>query len=155
MASIDQHVLKVRSSVDGREIPFHVSAPSQLPKSPLPFAFLLHDSLVDPSPGAFVEEAFRRAEEWRSALVEGPPALLVQPWGRGNASWFGPAGRALFDVWEELQDHFRIAPTAALLGTGAGGEGAIQLAAHFSSRFSAVAAVNPWTDDRLNLPLGM
>lgn len=155
MTAIDQHLLKVRSPIDGKEIPYHVSAPNPLPKTPIPVVFLLHDTLEDPSPAAFIEEAFRSAAEWSAVLSDGPPGLLVQPWGRGNASWFGPAGRALFDVWNQLQDQFLIPSSAVLFGTGSGGTGAIQLAAKFSRRFHAVAAVNPWTDDQLLLPFGI
>jgi pimeloyl-ACP methyl ester carboxylesterase len=153
-AAIDQHLLKVRSPVDGMEIPYHVSAPNPLPSSPLPAVFLLHDALADPSPGAFIEEAFRAAADWKDALADGPPALLVQTWGRGNAAWCGAAGRALFDVWRDLEDQFLLNGFAALVGRGAGGTGALQLAAQFPHRVQAVAALDPWTDERLSLPFG-
>jgi pimeloyl-ACP methyl ester carboxylesterase len=149
-----QHSLKFRSSADGRPIPVHVSAPRELLKTRLPVVLLLHDSAVDPSPAAFVEEAFRQAAAWKSAMSESPPGLLVQVWGRGNSAWLGPAGKSLFDVWDELQHHFLMAPTASVIGFGSGGTGALQLAATFPERFHSVAAVNPWTDDRLFLPLG-
>jgi len=155
MAAIDQHLLKVRSPVDGKEIPYHVSAPNPLPTSPIPLVFLLHDTLADPSSSAFIELAFQTASNWSSALAMGPTALLVQPWGRGNAGWLGPAGRALFDVWNQLEDQFLLPDSAALFGVGAGGCGAIQLAAQFPERFRAVSAVNPWTDERLCLPFGI
>jgi hypothetical protein len=155
MTAIDQHLLKIRSPVDGMEIPFHVSAPSPLPKSPIPLVFLLHDSLADPPPGAFIEQTFQTASEWSSILAGGPPTLLVQLWGRGNAGWFGPAGRALFDVWNELEDQFLLTGSAALFGIGSGGCGAIQLSGRFPERFHATAAVNPWSDERLFLPFGI
>ena len=154
MAAIETHVLKVRSSVDGREIPYHVSAPKPLPKTPLPLVFLLHDSLADPSAGAFIEETFRAAANWNKAMADGSPGLLVQSWGRGNGAWFGAGGRALFDVWEQVQDQFVVTAKAAVIGMGAGGTGALQLAAQLPDHFCAVSAINPWVDERLELEIG-
>ncbi|HVJ79786.1 MAG TPA: hypothetical protein VNC50_01850, partial [Planctomycetia bacterium] len=41
-----------------------------------------------------------------------------------------------------------------IVGVGSGGLGALQLAAWFPFRFAGAAAIAPWTDDRLETPLG-
>jgi pimeloyl-ACP methyl ester carboxylesterase len=158
MTAIARHLMYFRSSVDGADLPYLVCAPAaeSAAAGRLPVVFLLHDHLRDPSPGGFIEEAFRRAAHWESALRSSCPALLIQPFGRGNAGWLGVAARDIFDVWEHVRHAYCCDPDAvSLVGIGAGGTGALQLAGWRPDRFSAIAAIGAWTDDRFDLPIGM
>lgn len=155
MTQVVRHLFHYRSPLDDQDQPYVVSAPSEMPATGrLPVIFFLHDTLPEASAGAFTETALREAARWQTILTGARPALLVQPFGRGNAGWIGAGGRDLFDVWKQLAQQFPIEPTAGLLGVGGGATGALLLGCWFPERFSAIAACGAWTDDRLDLPLG-
>ncbi len=152
----ERHFFKYRSPVDGAEVAFHVVAPAAPPAEPLPVVWLLHDNLPLPTAAEFVEEALKQASAWLPAMQDGAAGLLVQPFGRGNGCWIGPAGRDLFDVRAEVQRRFLVEPgSGSLLGVGAGATGALQLAAWFPHEFAAVAALGPWAEDLFDLPWGV
>lgn len=156
MTKIARHLLHHPSNVDDTQPPFIVCAPAELPASgSLPTVLLLHDVLDDPSSAGFVEEGFRLASEWLNIVAENIPSILAIPFGRGNGGWLGAGGNDLFVMLDELRRQFPIDESAiSLLGIGAGGTGALQLAGWFPDRFAAVAAIGAWTDPSLDIPLG-
>jgi hypothetical protein len=154
MLTLAHHVLQHISAVDGQRIPCLVVAPDPLPNEAIPAVWQLHDFLNDPTPETFLESAFRRAEEWKQAMVSQPPSVLVQPFGRGNGGWWGAALRDLLDIREHLDLAFRLS-RHAIVGVGSGATGALLTQCWFPGRFHTVLAMGAWTDDRQDIPLGM
>lgn len=156
MTKIARHLLHHPSNVDDTKPPFIVCAPAELPATGnLPTVLLLHDVLEEPTAAGFVEEAFRLASDWLNVVSEHAPSILAIPFGRGNGGWLGAGGNDLFVMLEELRRQFPVDESAiSLLGIGAGGTGALQLAGWFPDRFAAVAAVGACTDPSLDFSLG-
>jgi pimeloyl-ACP methyl ester carboxylesterase len=153
MAEFVQHLLYHPSPLDDVPQPYLVTAPEPLPSRALPVVVWLHDELTEPTPQGFLEHAFAQSAELRSAMNANPPALLVQPFGRGNASWMGPAGADLFAMLDHLDDRFHVG-SVALMGCGAGADGAVQMAAWFPNRFASVALVGGGNDEAAEPSLG-
>lgn len=141
-------LLHQRSPVDGVRLPnlvCRISGGAAQHDKPSPLVFVLHDTLKDIDPAAFVEESFLLADHWCEVLDSLGSSLVVFPFGRGNAGWLGAAACDLFSLWEELSGRFSLASQARLVGVGTGATGCLQLAAHYPDRFSHVAALGAWT----------
>lgn len=153
MPPFSRHVLRFPSPVDRREIPYVVSVPvatndgdAVAPAEKVPILVCLHDRLKNPTADGFLDTALVTAKRWESALAGALPALLVQPYGRGNAGWLNAAARDLAALFERLVDEFPQARGPRLLvGIGSGGTGALQLASRAPDAYAAVAAFGPWT----------
>lgn len=155
MAGTTRQLLHHVSALDGSRQPYLVCSTTCDKGSRLPAVLYLHDTLPDPSPEGFLEDAYRTAAEWMPVISASEPHLFVQPFGRGNGGWLGAGGRDLFDLLATLRHQFPLdEERTSLLGVGAGGTGALQLASWFPHRFSAVAAIGAWTDSQWDLPLG-
>lgn len=155
MTGIARHLFRLTSPLDGRPQPYLVCAPEPLPAAPPPMIILLHDLLDSPTAEGFIEEAYRMADEWIEPMSQGGPALVLVPFGRGNGGWIGPGGADLVALLDRLPNQFPVDPDAiSVCGLGAGGTGALLLAAWFADLFSAVAAIGAWTDANLDLPAG-
>ena len=152
-AKFATHVCHYRSRVDDADQPYVVTTPDAAPGStPTSCVIWLHDTLAPATRDQFVEQALAVAHRWRDALEQAPtPTILLQPFGRGNAAWLGPGGRDLFDVLEVASAEYGVdADRVHLVGLGAGGTGALQLAAWFPDLWRSVAVCAAAVDDRLD-----
>lgn len=155
MAKTTRHLLYYASSIDGVAQPYLAARRDDWPLGTrAPVIFLLHETLEDASPAGFIEYAFRAVADWDDALASAPPALLVLPYGRGNGGWLGLGARDVFEVWEHCRRQFLCDDRAAsLVGVGAGGTGAIQLAGWHPDQFASIAVIGASANARGSLPI--
>jgi pimeloyl-ACP methyl ester carboxylesterase len=141
--------------LDDIDQPMIVSGPTSA-EGRLPLLIMLHDTILPATREAFVESALWEAARWKASLTDSEqPFLFMQPAGRGNGDWLGPAGRDLFAAIDALDreaavDRDRI----TLIGRGAGATGALLLGCRFPARFSRLILSYPAFDDDLLRPPG-